>query len=107
MSDVKTAKSSSDKLKEARLGDVTVQEIQLELIRRHQFHAFNGQRVVDCLLEHRGLWEAVIMDRVAISHPRSLPTLGLMKLRDLEVGHSRKVSRLALSSSTSKIRGVG
>ena len=33
-------------------------------------------------MQHRDLWEAVMMDRLAISHPGSLPTMGLMKLRD-------------------------
>ena len=65
------------------LGEASVQEIQLELIRRRHFHSFDGQRIVDCLLQNRDLWQAVIMDRLAISHPGSLPTLGLMKLRDL------------------------
>jgi hypothetical protein len=65
------------------LDEASVQEIQLELIRRRQFNAFDGQRVVDCLLQHRDLWDAVMMDRLAISHPGALPTLGLMKLRDL------------------------
>jgi hypothetical protein len=65
------------------LDEASTQEIQLELIRRRHFNAFDGQRVVDCLLQHRDLWDAVMMDRLAISHPGTLPTLGLMKLRDL------------------------
>lgn len=65
------------------LAEASIQDIQLELIRRRQFNAFDGQRVVDCLRQHRELWEAVMMDRLAISHPGTLPTLGLMKLRDL------------------------
>ena len=64
------------------LAEATVQEIQLELIRRRMFHAFDGQRVVDCLMQHCDLWEAVMMDRLAISQPGALPTMGLMKLRD-------------------------
>jgi hypothetical protein len=64
------------------LGEATIQEIQLELIRRRHFHAFDGERVADCLTEHRDLWEAAMMDRLAISHPGRLPTMGLMKLRD-------------------------
>ena len=64
------------------LHEASIQEIHLELIRRRHFHAFDGQRVADCLAQHRDLWEAVMMDRVAISHPGCLPTMGLMKLRD-------------------------
>ncbi len=82
MSELIAVKPSTTTSASTRLGEATVQEIQLELIRRRQFHAFDGQRVVDCLLQHRDLWEAVMMDRVAISHPGSLPTMGLMKLRD-------------------------
>lgn len=75
--DVATRKTMSKPLAEA-----SIQEIQLELIRRRRFHAFDGQLVADCLMRHRDLWEAVMMDRLAISHPGSLPTMGLMKLRD-------------------------
>lgn len=82
MSELIAVKPSTTTSASTRLGEATVQEIQLELIRRRRFHAFDGQRVVDCLLQHRDLWEAVMMDRVALSHPGSLPTMGLMKLRD-------------------------
>ncbi len=77
-----TSGTPADKLMSTALGEATIQEIQLELIRRRRFNAFDGQRVADCLMQHRDLWEAVMMDRLAISHPGSLPTLGLMKLRD-------------------------
>ena len=45
------------------LRDATVQDIQLELIRRYRFNEFDGQRVHDFLMKHRHLWQAVIMDR--------------------------------------------
>src|SRR5436305_1571424 len=45
------------------LRDATVQEIQLELIRRTRFNAFDGERVLASLLEHRDLWLAVLLDR--------------------------------------------
>ena len=70
------------KMMSTPLAEATIQEIQLELIRRRNFHAFDGERIADCLMQHRDLWEAVMMDRLAISHPGSLPTMGLMKLRD-------------------------
>jgi hypothetical protein len=63
--------------------DATVQEIQLELIRRTRFNAFDGERVVGSLLAHRTLWEAVLMDRFCFSNPGRLPSAGLIKLRDL------------------------
>lgn len=74
--------TSTKEMAATPLGKATVQEIQLELIRRRKSHAFNGQRVADFLLDHKDLWEAVMMDRLAISHPGRLPTMGLMKLRD-------------------------
>lgn len=63
--------------------EATVQEIQLELIRRTQFNAFDGERVVAALQAHRDLWEAVLMDRFCFSEPGWLPRSGLIKLRDL------------------------
>jgi hypothetical protein len=78
--------TSLDKLKSMPLVEASVQEIQLELIRRRNFNAFNGERVAATLLKHRELWEAVMMDRLAISNPGLLPTLGMLKLRDLPHG---------------------
>jgi hypothetical protein len=65
------------------LTEATVQEIQLELIRRTQFNAFDGERVVAALMTHRDLWESVLMDRFCFSNPGRLPSAGLIKLRDL------------------------
>jgi hypothetical protein len=56
-----------------RLTEATVQEIQLELIRRHQHNYFDGEEVAEDLTAHREWWEAVLMDTSA----------GLVKLRDL------------------------
>ncbi len=82
VSEVTTVDAPTKQIMAKPLGEASIQEIQLELIRRRHFRAFDGQRVADCLLQHRDLWEAVMMDRLAISHPGSLPTMGLMKLRD-------------------------
>jgi hypothetical protein len=65
------------------LADAKVQDIQLELIRRTRFDAFDGERIVASLLRHRELWEAVMLDRFCISRPGKLPAHGLIKLRDL------------------------
>lgn len=78
--------SSLDDLKFLPLTQASTQEIQLELIRRRKFHAFDGERVAATLLEHRDLWDAVMMDRLAISNPGQLPSLGMVKLRDLPQG---------------------
>jgi hypothetical protein len=65
------------------LTEATVQEIQLELIRRTQFNAFDGERVAAALKAHHDLWEAVLMERFGLSQPARLPRAGLIKLRDL------------------------
>jgi hypothetical protein len=68
------------------LTEATVQEIQLELIRRTRFNAFDGPRIVASLLAHRNLWEAVILDRFGLQgygRAGGLPVSGLIKLRDL------------------------
>ena len=68
------------------LRDATVQDIQLELIRRTAFNAFDGERVCESLLRHRGLWEAVLLDQPGLPNylrPGSLLMNGLIKLRDL------------------------
>jgi hypothetical protein len=74
-------------MNEARLlCDATVQEIQLELIRRTQFNAFDGERVAASLLRHCELWKAVLLDRQGRANyatPSPLLMCGLIKLRDL------------------------
>jgi hypothetical protein len=70
-----------------RLCDATVQEIQLELLRRTTMNALDGESVLASLLRHRKLWLAVLLDRPGIpdySEPRHLLTFGLIKLRDLD-----------------------
>jgi hypothetical protein len=68
------------------LRDATVQDIQLELLRRAKWNALDGQRVIRSLLEHRELWLAVLLDRPGVAN-YAKPTLllmgGLIKLRDL------------------------
>ncbi len=67
-----------ERRREAELAAQTIQDIQLELIRRSSFNDFDGPRVVSDLEEHRSLWTAALIDR------ESGPELsGLIKLRDL------------------------
>lgn len=69
------------------LRDATVQDIQLELIRRTTFNDFYGERVCELLARHRGLWRAVLLDHPGVPNykqRRHLLTSGLIKLRDLE-----------------------
>ncbi len=64
----------------------SVQDIQLELIRRTTFNAFDGERIHASLLRHRPLWLAVLLDRPGIpdyTQPGRLLMSGLIRLRDL------------------------
>jgi hypothetical protein len=68
------------------LRDASVQDIQLELLRRTGFNALDGERVVASLLRNRDLWLAVLLDRPGVPNyadPSHLLTAGLIKLRDL------------------------
>jgi hypothetical protein len=66
------------------LREATVQDIQLELIRRIRFNMFDGQRVYDFLMKHRHLWQAVVMDRFGyVTKDDVGASWGLIKLRDL------------------------
>jgi hypothetical protein len=74
---------------ELALRGATVQEIQLELIRRTRFNEFDGEKIAAILAKHRDLWRAVLLDRFGLPNYRE-PTLhtmqasGLIKLRDLD-----------------------
>jgi hypothetical protein len=68
------------------LRDASAQDIQLELLRRTQFNALDGERVAASLLAHRDLWLAALLDRPGVpnyAEPGLLLTAGLIKLRDL------------------------
>ncbi len=68
------------------LRDATVQDIQLELLRRTRFNDLDGERVAASLLRHRELWLAALLDRPGVpdyTEPDRLLTAGLIKLRDL------------------------
>jgi len=68
------------------LRDASVQDLQLELIRRTRFNALDGERVYSSLLRHRHLWLAALLDRPGVPNyasPSLLLTAGLIKLRDL------------------------
>ena len=70
----------------ATVRDLTVQEIQLELIRRTRFNAMDGERVYASLLAHRHLWVAALLDRPGFANyeePGDLLGMGLIRLRDL------------------------
>ena len=69
-----------------QLLDASIQQIQLELIRRRRFNEFDGRKVADSLLRNRDLWLAAYMDRFGVfheEHPEWFPAFSLIKLRDL------------------------
>src|SRR6185295_3463780 len=45
------------------LKDASVQEIQLELIRRSSWNLFDGEQIFADLHQYKDLWEAVMLDR--------------------------------------------
>src|SRR5262245_8829525 len=69
------------------LREASVQDIQLELLRRTRFNALDGGEVQASLLKHRRLWLAALLDRsggpdyrdaghrlrAGLSKPRDLP----------------------------------
>ncbi|HWG44025.1 MAG TPA: hypothetical protein VN688_14700 [Gemmataceae bacterium] len=69
------------------LREATLQEIQLELICRTRFNAFDGERIYASLMKHRAYWKAVLLDRPGLANyqkPGRLLISSLIKLRDLE-----------------------
>jgi hypothetical protein len=68
------------------LRDASVQDIQLELLRRTRFNALDGERVYASLLQRRHLWRAALLDRPGVpncAEPSHLLMAGLIKFRDL------------------------
>ncbi|MEV6277675.1 hypothetical protein [Nocardia sp. NPDC051832] len=68
------------------MSEATVQEIQLELIRRSSFNNFDGELVAGSLERHRDLWLAVYIDRFGLAHEEHrdwFASGSLIKLRDL------------------------
>ncbi len=68
------------------LREASVQDIQLELLRRTEHNALDGEKVYASLLKHRTLWLAVLLDRPGLAdyhEPCHLLISGLIKLRDL------------------------
>jgi hypothetical protein len=68
------------------LREASVQDIQLELLRRTRFNDMDGEKVYASLLRHRHLWLAALLDRQGVpnyAQPRRLLIAGLIKLRDL------------------------
>src|SRR4051794_36624572 len=92
------------------LRDASVQDIQLELIRRTRFNAFDGDRVCASLLKHRSLWTAAMLDRPGHSRPYGPSLLlfdGLIKLRDLPENIWNAETLFVLTPSPETARELG
>ncbi len=88
------------------LHEATVQEIQLELIRRTRPGEFGSERVLADLAAHRDLWEAAMMDSFCFSNPGKLPRIGLIKLRDLPENFWNADSLYILTPDLSSARAL-
>ena len=67
------------------LREASVQEIQLELIRRTRFNAFDGERIYTSLMKYRTYWWPLLYrPGPNYQKPRHLLMTGLIKLRDLD-----------------------
>jgi hypothetical protein len=89
------------------LRDATVQEIQLELLRRTRFNDMDGERIVASLLAHSDLWLAALLDRPGVpnySEQRRLLTGGLIKLRDLRYNRWNSDTLFLLTPTHEKAR---
>lgn len=89
---------------EHQLKDATVQEIQLELMRRRRFNEFDGPRIVADLLAVQELWQGVFMDRLVHQFGDDRPTMGLIKLRDLPGNYWNVDSLFILCEDETKAR---
>lgn len=72
---------------EKTLREATIQDLQLELIRRRSFNGYDGEKVYALLMRYRHLWTAVLLDSLGqlnFERPGDLPVGGLIKLRDLD-----------------------
>jgi hypothetical protein len=64
-----------------------VQEIQFELMKLASFNDFDGERVVEDLINFKELWRGAVMDRGYcdfVSEPRFVSGINLIKLRDID-----------------------
>ena len=67
--------------------DMTMQDIQLEIIRRNSFNGFDGVKIANSLTRNKHLWKSVLMDSVSWSfayEKGDKECIQLIKLRDLD-----------------------
>lgn len=91
------------------LQTATVQELQLELLRRTRYNALDGERVYVSLLQHRQLWLAALLDRPGVpnyAQPGKQSMAGLIKLRDLPANHWNADTLFILTESPQQARAL-
>jgi hypothetical protein len=87
------------------LREASVQDIQLELIRRRRFNNYYGEAVYASLLKHRSLWTAVLLDRPGVPNYAEQTHLlmgALIKLRDLPQNYWNADTLFILTPSRSE-----
>ena len=92
------------------LQNASLQEIQLEILRRTRFNALNGEAVCASLMRHRHLWLAVLLDSAGLPNykePGSLHTSGLIKLRDLPENYWNDYTLYILTETIEQARRLG
>ena len=90
-----------------RIADASIQQTQLELIRRRRFNEFDGPKVAESLLRNRDLWLAAYMDRFGAPHEECIewfPAFSLIKLRDLVRDQWNVDSLVVLTESVDQAR---
>lgn len=76
-------------VKKMEISKATIQDLNLELIKRATFNGFNGEKVVKSLNKHRDLWKSALMDGECIVFPKlerrqTVHDIYWIKLRDLD-----------------------
>jgi hypothetical protein len=61
-----------------------IQQLQFELIKNASFNSFDGEQVVNDLINHRDLWHGVIMGRDDLIHLRDIEA-GLWRVDTLHI----------------------
>ncbi len=74
---------ASEWLTQISLGEATVQDLHLELLRRVKRNLLDGERVANDLLAHRDLWHAVLLDTLGLDGD-GVGFAQLIKLRDMK-----------------------
>jgi hypothetical protein len=97
--------------KRVLLADATIQQIQLELIRRSSFNEFDGPKIAASLERHRALGLAAIMDWFCMfvglhrfDRAGWFPSMSLTKLRGVARGYWNVDTLVVLTENVENAR---